>query len=42
MLADIFAAYIIKGEEQFSDVPNTIKAQVKERLEKLGAGHLAE
>ena len=42
MLAEIFATYIIKGEEKFSDVPNMLKPQVREVLIRLGVGHLAD
>jgi len=41
MLAMLFATYIMKGKKQYSDVPDTLKPQVKEILEAEGLGHLA-
>jgi hypothetical protein len=41
MLAMLFATYIIKGQKQYSDVPELLKPQVKKILEDEGLGHLA-
>jgi hypothetical protein len=41
MLAMLFATYIIKGDKQFSDVPEMLKPQVKEILVAEGLGELA-
>lgn len=42
MLAMLFATYIISGDKKYSDVPDLLKPQVKEILEKEGLGHLAQ
>jgi hypothetical protein len=41
MLAMLYATYIIKGQKQYSDVPDVLKPQVKTILENEGLGHLA-
>ncbi|NLM38407.1 MAG: hypothetical protein GX202_09825 [Firmicutes bacterium] len=42
MLAMLYATYIISGDKLFSDVPELLKPQVKEILEREGLGHLAK
>lgn len=41
MLAMLYATYIIKGQKTFSEVPDSLKAQVKTILEEQNLGHLA-
>lgn len=41
-MAVIYATLIIMGAKTFAQVPNTLKAQVKQVLEDLEMGHLAE
>ena len=41
-MAVVYATLIVKGKKSFADVPDKIKAQVKETLEALGCGALAE
>ena len=41
-MAVVYATLIIKGKKTFADVPDKIKAQVKETLEALDCGELAE
>lgn len=42
MLAMLFATYIISGDKKYSDVPDLLKPQVKDILEKEGLGYLAQ
>lgn len=42
MLAMLYSTYIISGDKKFSDVPEMLKAQVTEILEREGLGHLAQ
>lgn len=41
-MAVVYATLIIKGKKTFADVPERIKAQVKETLEALDCGELAQ
>lgn len=41
MLAMLFATYIMRGEKNYSDVPELLKPQVKAILEAEGLGELA-
>ena len=41
-MAVVYATLIIKGKKTFADVPDKIKAQVKETLEALDCGELAQ
>ena len=41
-IAMIYAALIIKGRKKYSDVPDKLKDYVKEALEELDMGDLAE
>ena len=41
-MAVVYATLIVKGKKSFADVPDKIKAQVKETLEALDCGALAE
>lgn len=41
-MAVVYATLIVKGKKSFADVPDKIKAQVKETLEALDCGELAE
>ncbi len=40
-MAIVYATLIIKGKKAFGDVPDKLKAQVKEILEALDCGELA-
>lgn len=42
MLALMYATYIGKGLKRFSDVPQMLKADVKQALIDMDLGHLAE
>ena len=42
VMAVIYATLIIMEAKTFAQVPNTLKAQVKQVLEDLEMGHLAE
>lgn len=42
MLAMLYTTYIISGDKKYSDVPELLKPQVKEILEREGLGHLAQ
>lgn len=41
-MAVVYATLIIKGKKTFADVPDRIKAQVKDTLEALDCGELAQ
>lgn len=41
-MAVVYATLIVKGKKTFADVPDKIKAQVKETLEALDCGELAQ
>ena len=41
-MAVVYATLIIKGKKTLADVPDKIKAQVKETLEALDCGELAQ
>lgn len=41
-MAVVYATLIVKGKKSFADVPDKIKPQVKETLEALDCGELAE
>ena len=41
-MAVVYATLIIKGKKTFADVSDKIKAQVKETLEALDCGELAQ
>ena len=41
-MAKIYADLIRKGKKTFADVPDKIKAQVKDTLEALDCGELAQ
>lgn len=41
-MAVVYATLIVKGKKTFADVPERIKAQVKETLEALDCGELAQ
>lgn len=41
-MAVVYATLIIKGKKTFADVPDRIKAQVKDTLETLDCGELAQ
>lgn len=41
-MAVVYATLIVKGKKSFADVPDKIKAQVKETLEALDCGELAQ
>ena len=41
-MAVIYAALIVKGKKTFADVPDKIKPQVKDTLEALDCGELAQ
>lgn len=41
-MAVVYATLIIKGKKTFADVPERIKAQVKDTLEALDCGELAQ
>ena len=38
----VYATLIVKGKKTFADVPDKIKAQVKDTLEALDCGELAQ
>lgn len=42
MLAVLYATYIIKGLKKFEEVPNVLKPEVRQALEDLDMGHLAD
>ena len=41
-MAVVYATLIVKGKKTFADVPGKIKAQVKDTLEALDCGELAQ
>ena len=41
-MAVVYATLIVKGRKTFADVPDKIKAQVKDTLEALDCGELAQ
>lgn len=41
-MAVVYATLIVKGKKTFADVPDKIKAQVKDTLEVLDCGELAQ
>ena len=41
-MAVVYATLIVKGKKTFADVPDKIKAQVKDTLEALDCGELAQ
>lgn len=41
-MAVVYATLIVKGKKTFADVPERIKAQVKDTLEALDCGELAQ
>ena len=41
-MAVVYATLIVKGKKTFADVPDKIKDQVKETLEALDCGDLAQ
>lgn len=42
IMAVVYATLIIKGKKTFADVPDNLKAQVKDTLEALDCGELAQ
>ena len=42
MLALLYATYIIKGLKRYSEVPQMLKADVRQILVDMDMGHLAE
>ena len=41
-MAVVYATLIVKGKKSFADVPDKLKPQVRETLEALDFGELAE
>ena len=41
-MAVVYATLIVKGKKTFADVPDKIKAQVKDTLEALDCGELSQ
>lgn len=41
-MAVVYATLIVKGKKSFADVPDKLKPQVRETLEALDCGELAE
>ena len=41
-MAVVYATLIVKGKKTFADVPDKIKAEVKDTLEALDCGELAQ
>lgn len=42
IMAVVYATLIVKGKKTFADVPDKLKAQVKDTLEVLDCGELAQ
>ncbi len=42
MMAVVYATLIVKGKKTIADVPDKLKAQVKDILEALDCGELAQ